>query len=94
MKNDEFYSQKAGRIVIPDEVYAVEVFNYKVRRLSCPTTKYIYGVLQHEIGPIAFNPLTPELNPSAQRSLTRFFNGDFASWTVHFVNICVTNQQM
>jgi hypothetical protein len=25
------------------------------------------------------NPLTPELNPSAQRCLTRFFTGDFAS---------------
>jgi hypothetical protein len=24
----------------------------------------------------------------------RFFTGDFASWTVHFVNICVKNQQM
>jgi hypothetical protein len=26
-----------------------------------------------------FNPLTPELNPSAQRCLMRFFTGDFAS---------------
>jgi hypothetical protein len=25
-----------------------------------------------------FNHLTPELNPSAQRCLTRFFTGDFA----------------
>jgi hypothetical protein len=25
------------------------------------------------------NPLTPELNPSAQRYLPRFFTGDFAS---------------
>jgi hypothetical protein len=33
-----------------------------------------------------FNPLTLELNPSAQRCLTRFFTADFASWTVHFVN--------
>jgi hypothetical protein len=41
-----------------------------------------------------FNPLTPELNPSAQRCLTRFFTGDFASWTVHFVYICVKNQQI
>jgi hypothetical protein len=40
------------------------------------------------------NPLTPELNSSTQRCLTRFFTGDFASWTVHFVNICVKNQQM
>jgi hypothetical protein len=41
-----------------------------------------------------FNPLAPELNPSAQRCLTRFFAGDFASWTVRFVNICVKNQQI
>jgi hypothetical protein len=41
-----------------------------------------------------FNPLKPELNPSAQRCLMRYFTGDFASWTVHFVNICVKNQQM
>jgi hypothetical protein len=40
------------------------------------------------------NPLTLELNRSAQRCLTRFFTGDFASWTVHFVNIRVKNQQM
>jgi hypothetical protein len=26
-----------------------------------------------------FNPLTPELIPSAQRCLARFFAGDFAS---------------
>jgi hypothetical protein len=40
------------------------------------------------------NPLTPELNPSSQRCLTRFFTGDFASCTVHFVNICAKNQQI
>jgi hypothetical protein len=40
------------------------------------------------------NPLTPELNPSAQRCLTRYFTGDFAFWTVHFVNIWVKNQQI
>jgi hypothetical protein len=40
------------------------------------------------------NPFTPELHPSAQCCLTRFFTGDFASWIVHFVNICVKNQQM
>jgi hypothetical protein len=44
--------------------------------------------------PRKLNPLTPELNPSAQRCMTRFFTGDFSSWTVHFVNICVKNQQM
>jgi hypothetical protein len=41
-----------------------------------------------------FNSLTPKLNPSAQRCMTRFFTGDFASWTVNFVNICVKNQQI
>jgi hypothetical protein len=40
------------------------------------------------------NHLTPELNPSAQRCLTRFFTGDFDSRTVHFVNICLKNQQI
>jgi hypothetical protein len=40
------------------------------------------------------NPLMPELNPSTQRCLTRFFTGDFASGTVHFINTCVKNQQM
>jgi hypothetical protein len=32
-------------------------------------------------------PLTPELNPSAQRCLTRFYTWDLASWTVYFVKI-------
>jgi hypothetical protein len=36
-----------------------------------------------------FNLLTPELNPSAQRCLARFFTGDFDSGTVYCVNICV-----
>jgi hypothetical protein len=40
------------------------------------------------------NPLTPELNPSARHCLTRIFTGDLASWTVHFVNICMNNQQI
>jgi hypothetical protein len=43
---------------------------------------------------VRVNLLMPELNPSAQRRLTRFFTGDFASWTVHFVNICVKSQQI
>jgi hypothetical protein len=38
---------------------------------------------------LSINPLTPKLNSSAQHCLTRFFTGDLASWTVHFVNICV-----
>jgi hypothetical protein len=42
-----------------------------------------------------FNPLTPELIKSLRATLPEeIFTGDFASWTVHFVNICVRNQQM
>jgi hypothetical protein len=37
-------------------------------------------VIPHGLPPgCFFNPLTPELNPSAQRCLARFFTGDFAS---------------
>jgi hypothetical protein len=51
-------------------------------------------VLDPYISSLYINPLTPELNPSAQRCLTRFFTGDFASLTVNFANICVKNQQI
>jgi hypothetical protein len=36
-------------------------------------------VLDKLMVPQSVNPLTPELNPSAQRCLTRYFTGDFAS---------------
>jgi hypothetical protein len=42
----------------------------------------------------ADSTLTLELNRSVQHCLMRFFTGNFASWTMHFVNICVKNQQM
>jgi hypothetical protein len=32
------------------------------------------------------NPLMPELNPSTQRCLMRYFTGDFAYGTMHFVH--------
>jgi hypothetical protein len=48
----------------------------------------------HKMNVLTFNPLTPELNPSAQRCLTRFLTGDFASLAVHFINVCMKNQQM
>jgi hypothetical protein len=48
----------------------------------------------HVCPTLRFNSLTSKLNPTAQRCLTRFFTGDFASWTVYFVNICMKNQQM
>jgi hypothetical protein len=43
---------------------------------------------------VDYYPITPELNPSAQRCMTRLFTGELASWAVHFVNIYVKNQQI
>jgi hypothetical protein len=40
------------------------------------TTSVCHVILINQSG---VNPLTPELNPSVQRCLTRFFAGDFAS---------------
>jgi hypothetical protein len=34
---------------------------------------------RRRIATFLINPLTPELNPSVQRCLTRYFTGDFAS---------------
>jgi hypothetical protein len=53
-------------------------------------TVLIYRVMH---GQQYIKHLTPEWNPSAQRCLTRFFTWDFDSWTQHFVNIWVKNQQ-
>jgi hypothetical protein len=66
------------------------------RKISWKSEKYISFLRRCEIYEfiLLFNPLTPELNPSAQRCLKRFFTGDFASWTVNVVNICVKNQQL
>jgi hypothetical protein len=50
--------------------------------------------LKEETATLQFNPVTSELNSSTQRCLTRFFTGNYASWTMYFVNICVKNQQM
>jgi hypothetical protein len=37
------------------------------------------------------NPLAQELNPSAQRCLSRLFTGDFAFLAVNFFDTCVKN---
>jgi hypothetical protein len=58
------------------------------------TTQHWFFQKQLHLDENWINPLAPKLNPSAQGCLTRFFTADFASWTVHFVNICVKNQQM
>jgi hypothetical protein len=39
------------------------------------------------------NPLT-EIKSLCSMLSDEIFTEDFASWTVHFVNICVKNQQM
>jgi hypothetical protein len=73
---------------------AKQVYNKKSSYILTPNHK---DCLFWEFGcttALTLNPLTPESNPSAQRCLTRYFTGDFASWTVHFVNICVKNQQI
>jgi hypothetical protein len=63
-----------------------------------PSINLIIVYIKHDVTIYGLNKvinaLTPELNTSAQRCLTRFFTGDFAYWTVHFVNIWVKNQQM
>jgi hypothetical protein len=69
--------------VNPDDSSRFKPKNYKSN---------FQGIL-HVLNKVS-NPLTRELNPSVQRCLTRFFTGKFASWTVHFINICVKNQQM
>jgi hypothetical protein len=65
-----------------------------IRRSECRA--YQSPLATSEMGGLhkSVNPLTPKLNPSAQRCLTRFFTEDFASWTVHFVNICVKTQHI
>jgi hypothetical protein len=47
--------------------------------VRCPEIKLLCSAEQQKRH-FVFNPLTPELNPSAQHRLTRFFTGDFASW--------------
>jgi hypothetical protein len=62
------YEGTEGKYVIPESaVFAAQLsamFDFEI--LNTKSLRF-------------FNPLTPELNPSAQRCLTRFFTGDFAS---------------
>jgi hypothetical protein len=71
--------------------------------MSCTTIKIILdNFVFEELKRLAtmfnffflLNPMKPELNPSSQRCLTRLFTGDFASWTLNVVNICVKTQPM
>jgi hypothetical protein len=61
-----------------------------VCKLPCGHAAFPIGIFPLMLCKSYFiDPLTQELYPSAQRCLTRFVTGDFASWTVHFVNIRV-----
>jgi hypothetical protein len=51
-------------------------------------------IVQKPQNETSINPLMMELTPSVQCCQTRFFYRSFASWTLHFVNICVKNQQI
>jgi hypothetical protein len=61
--------------------WAVKIIKLLIMKLP-PLRYYLDSPRQDH-----FNPLTPELNLSAQRYLMRFFTWDFSSWTVLFVNI-------
>jgi hypothetical protein len=79
--------------VLRFEFYVYLVYLYILNMYSCLHLNVVYNVLA-SISIISissmliqlfykeclhFNPLTPELNPSEQRCLTRFFTGHFAS---------------
>jgi hypothetical protein len=61
----------------------------KSGRNRCPCSFWNSNVSTEQ-----FNPSKLELNPSAQRCLTRFFYWEFCLVNLHFVNICVKNQQI
>jgi hypothetical protein len=56
-------------------------FNSKViiPKITSKGIADIQGLLLQYYTSYDINPLTPELNPSAQRCMTRFFTVDFAS---------------
>jgi hypothetical protein len=59
------------------ETASVKVETYERKHAEDPELGG--GMFARNIVMCKFNPLTLELNPSAQRCLTRFFNGDLAS---------------
>jgi hypothetical protein len=74
-------------VTVNSSIMGLKQWNNKVSR------QYIYAFKTYVLLS-AINPLTPELNPSAQRCHTRFFTGDYAGWAVNFINILVNSQQM
>jgi hypothetical protein len=88
--NDQCLIQQIARLMI-HICYVVMLLLYVMAPIGhhLPRNTVIINDVQR-----VFNSLMPELNPSAQRWLTRFFTRDFASWTLHFVNVCLKNQQI
>jgi hypothetical protein len=58
---------------------AVLCFTALCSAVLCCVVQYCTVLLPPGVNPIALNHLTPKINPSAQRCLTRCFAGDFAS---------------
>jgi hypothetical protein len=62
---------------LPRSVQQLTAFG-ELRRWVYPHGDFFGGVKFYAVKYTkVFNPLTPELNPSAQRCLPRFFTGDF-----------------
>jgi hypothetical protein len=55
----------------------MQVENLKISLIDIKNGYYKIRIFRYGVEWI--NPSTPELNPSAQRCLTRFFTGDFAT---------------
>jgi hypothetical protein len=90
--NSNRRTQNVARNPHKNKILATFIYFYHI--LSFMSYKYHLFSIRKDMNFNHINPLTPELNPLTQRCLTRFFTGDFASWTMNFVNTCVKKQQM
>jgi hypothetical protein len=67
----------------PDTLFILNLFRQSTStcfgHVYCPSSGGIHAICTAIGTCYTFNPLTPELNISAQRCLARFFTGDFAS---------------
>jgi hypothetical protein len=59
--------------------YTPPIYNLDMCRRLRLLTPFLKEAVFISTFTVLSNPLTPELNPSAQRCLTRFFTGDFTS---------------
>jgi hypothetical protein len=84
-RNASLYYQSTRRHVAEDHLYILGTRLQSVVLGVVGTWKYKDEML--------FNPLTPELNPSAQRCLTKFFTGDFLlEPCISLINAWTTNK--